>query len=407
MSVQPGGIKIQQLQLLGSEGFKFLDINEIVLEVNIYESMDLPYMKCELLVTDALALITRIPIVGSEMIKIKFCVPIEGMEETPFERVFRVMRIEKLSVDKMVRKASYILTCFDPEYFIDASTQFSEAFEDQAHKIVEKIWTKYLKGDAAKLKTTECNKVPVVIPYTSPYKAISLVSQLAENAETPEISSHVFFASRNGFQFTSIGAMCDRTKKPSDYTIDRYTLKEKNVSASQTDKAKEVSSKSKQKKPTEWLKVNNFEIVNRMDVDAMIKDSSIGNTTWYINPNVKLYGKTEYSYTKDFDKIPKIAAGTGYPVINNEKKEFEFSSGNYFLVTHHGENISSDAYDKRYKFLGAGIGAKRLLNSVIVNVTIPGDNTRAVDDLIELQFPELGATDDIIGETDKYISGNY
>lgn len=406
MSVQPGGIKIENLQLLGSNGFKFIDLTEIVVEFNTYESLDQPFMKCEILLTDALALITQIPIVGNELIKIKFFVPVEGMESDPFERVFRVMKIEKLSVDKMVRTASYILTCYDTEYFFNHSTTFSEGFDDQAHKIVEKIWTKYLRGDSAKLKTTDCNKIPIVIPYTSPYNAIKLVSQLAESAETPDISSHVFFASKAGATFTSIGALCDKTKKPSDYNIDRYTLKEKNVS--QTTAEKKVQDKQgAPKKPNEWLKMNSFEIVNRMDIDAMAKDYSIGSTTWYINPNVKLYGKTDYMYTRDFEKFPKIAENNGYPVINNEKKEFEFTAGNFFIVTQEGQNMNTDAYDKRHKFLSFGTAAKRLLNSVMVNVTIPGDNTRIVGDLINLHFPEFGATDDILGETDKYISGNY
>lgn len=406
MSVQPGGIKIENIHLLGAEGHVFVDLTEITVEINTYEALDKPYMKCEILVTDALALITQIPIVGNEFVKVKFFVPADGMEDNPFERVFRVMRIEKLSVDKMVRNASYILVCYDSEYFFNGSTQFSEGFNDQAHKIIEAIWTKYLKGDAAKLKTTECNKIPVVIPYTNPYNAIEIVSRLAESAETPEISSHVFFASKAGATFTSISALCDKTKKPADYVIDRYTLKEKNVSLTKSPEVDKNAGKT-QKKPPEWLKMNSFEIINRMDIDSMIKDSSIGNNTWYINPNVKLYGKTEYMYTRDFEKIPKIAESNGHPVINNEKKELEFTAGNYYVVTHEGENMSTDAYDKRHKFLGAGIGTKRILNSVIVNITIPGDNTRVVGDLVNLQFPEFGATNDIIGETDKFISGNY
>lgn len=405
MSIQPGGIKIENIHLLGAEGFVFLDLKEIMVEFNIYEALDKPYMKMELLLSDALSLVTTIPIVGSELIKVKFFVPVEGMEDRPFERIFRVMAIEKINIDRKVRNATYILKCYDPEYFTNASTQFSEAFDDNAHKIVETIWTKYLKGDAAKLKTTDCNKVPIVIPYSNPFTAIKIVSELSESSEFPDYSSHVFFASKAGFNYTSIPALCDKTKKPEDYVIEKYTLKEKSVF--KTSNEVKATENSKSKKPDEWRKISNFDIVNRMDIDSMIQDGSIGNTTWYINPNVKLYGKTEFSYIKQFDKIPKISTSQGHQIISNEKKEMEFSATNYFLVTKYGENIDTNAYDKRYKFLGAGLAAKRLMNSITVNITLPGDNTLVVGDLIDLQFPEFGATDDILGKTDRFISGNY
>jgi hypothetical protein len=152
-----------------------------------------------------------------------------------------------------------------------------------------------------------------------------------------------------------------------------------------------------------------------VDLYNAIVSGMIDSTTWYINPTVRTYQKNTFNYVKDFEKMKALYMqtnkGKGFHVFetkSGELKNLNGQSKEFLIMTNSGnQTTNSDIEDNRFKHLGLSNASRMMMNSVVINVTIPGDNTRKVGDLIELAFPEYGATDDIIGEEDNFISGMY
>ena len=441
-SVQVNGIEIVRIDLIASENTKKVDINNIVVEFNIYESTEQPFMSMDLFVTDALALTTRLPIIGSELIDIEFKVPVAGMKELPFKKQFRVLSIEQLDVSQKARQAEYIIRCFDLEFFNDLTESVQKSYSNMTiTEMVKDVAKNYLKIDVdKKLKTTETEGKPTfVVPNLSPSETIkSLFSRFARSKQYQDVSNYTFFSSQDGYHFESYEDMIDIKNKPAGYFVDKYTLREKNLNVN-AGKALALSEKAqitgqvnkpdpsdytppsesarlpKSKKPEDFLRINDFSFGNKIDVRSAIMSGMLDSTTYYINPTVRTYEKLQFNYVNDFEKLKHLYMqtnkGKGFPVIETRSGEFKNLKGQskqFYIMTNKGnQSVDPNVEDNRYKHLGFQNASKMMLNSVIIDVTIPGDNTRKVGDLIELSFPEYGATDDVIGEVDAFISGMY
>jgi hypothetical protein len=440
-AVQVGGILIDEIELVSSFGKK-IDINNIVVEFSIYEASDQPFMTMDLLTTDALALTTRIPIVGSEKINISFRTPVKGMEEKPFQRVFRVLAIENLDIKNKARKADYIIKCYDEEYFYDITQSVQKSYSDQpVTDMVKDICKNYLLMSEKKIKDkvfasdTE-GKPTLVIPNMRPSEAIySLLCRYAKSKKYPDVSNYTFFSSQDGFHFTSYEDMIDITNKPSGYFIDKYTLREKNLNANANQAINEAErnrifgvqntanpeppSESarlpKSKKPDEFLRINDFEFVNKINLRDALMSGMIDNTVYYINPTVRSFEKKTFNYVNDFEKMKALYMqtnkGKGFHVTETKTGDLKNLSGqskNFLVLTNkENQSVNEDVTDKRYEYLGFTTASIAMLNSVVLNIYVPGDNTRKVGDLIEVVIPEYGGTDDIIGEIDAFVSGMY
>lgn len=437
-SIQVNGIEITRIHLITSENVKKVDLTEIVQEFNVYEAANQPFMTLDVLVRDALALTTRLPIIGSEMLDIEFKVPVSGMKEAPFQKIFRVLSIDKLDVNYQAREASYIIRCYDPAIFKDVTTKVQKSYSEKpVSDMVKDILKTYLEIDEKKITSSETEGTPtIVIPNLSPSEAIqSLLTRYARSKKYQDVSNYTFFSSQDGYKFTSYEDMIDIKNKPSDYYVDRYTLKEKNLSAeandainasqkarleakinsSGLDSPSESARRPKSKKPEEWLRMNDHVFLNKINIMDALRNGMLENTVYYINPTMRTFEKNSFNYVKDFEKLKALYMqtnkGKGFPVVETKSGEFKNLKGQtkeMFIVTNKGnQNVNESVQDNRYKHLGLSTASKAMLNSVIVQLTIPGDNTRKVGDLIELSFPEYGATDDIIGEEDAFISGMY
>ncbi len=440
-SIQVNGIEITRIDLVASENSKKVDINDIVVEFNIYESTEQEFMSMDLYVTDALALTTRLPIIGSEIVDIEFKVPVSGMKEKPFQKKFRVLSIDKLEVSMKARQAEYIIRCYDPEFFSDLTESVQKSYSEKlVTEMVKDVAKTFLKIDVdKKLKMSDTEGKPTLtVPNLSPSQTIkSLFCRYARSKQYQDVSNYTFYSSQDTFHFTSYEDLIDIKNRPADYIVDKYTLREKNLNPqanqtiSEAEKAKttgnlnkpntepeppsESARRSKSKKPEDFLRINDFSFGNKVDMRSAIQNGMLDSTTWYINPTMRTYEKLQFNYVKDFEKMKALFMqsnkGKGFSVFetkSGELKNLKGQSKEFFVMTNKGnQTISPDVEDNRYKHLGFQNASKMMLNSIIIDVTIPGDNTRKAGDLIELAFPEYGATDDIIGEEDAFISGMY
>jgi hypothetical protein len=440
-AVHPYAVDVEDIEIKTYSG-KTLKLNDIVLEFSIFEATDQSFMTAEFMLIDSLALTTILPIVGSETITVKFKVPVSGMQEFPFEKEFRVLSIQKLDISKKVREASYILRCHDKEYFHDITSKVQKSYSDKpVTEMVKDIVKNYLKISdediEKKLKLSETEGMPtLVVPNMKPSEAIiSLLCRYARSKKYQDISKYVFYSSQDGYYFTSYEDLVDIENKPMGYFVDRYTLKEKNLSpeamtsinqqersrltrnfnSSTPEPPSESARLPRSKKPEDFLLIDDFVIVNKIDLEQALISGMIDSNTTYINPTVRSFQQKKFNYVNDFKLFRHLFMqtnqGEGYPVVEtktNELKSLQGDSKHFLMLTNEGnQHVNESIIDKRYLQIGYQNASINMLNSVIIDLYIPGDNTRKTGDLIELVIPQYGATDDVLGEVDQYISGMY
>jgi hypothetical protein len=354
------------------------------------------------------------------------------MKDKPFVKTFRVFSIKKLDVSKKARNANYVLRCYDPEYFNNITTKIQKSYSNMpVSEMVEKICQEFLQIKSDKIETDKTEGKPtLVIPNMAPDIAIrELLSRYAKSQKYPDISNYMFYSTQKGYKFKCLEDLIDKENRSSEYIIDKYTLREKDITIKSTaieleERKKTIEKKVNEplssnelkdlltptRKPEAFLRISDFEIVNKMDLENAIMDGVLDNSLQIINPNISLYETKTYNYSKDFEKFKHTAISRGYKIVEDDTNysSLKGKSKQYFLFSNKGErDIDQDKEDPRHSFYNKQRASFAMLNSVILNLTVPGDNTRQVGDLIELSLPEYGGTDDVLREVDKFISGYY
>lgn len=410
-NVIPGGVKIDKLILTGPNRSSIIDINEIATEINIYESLDQPFVSMDILIEDALALSTIIPIIGNEKIEIDFHVPVPGMQNDRYTKTFRVFAIKDTEITKSVRKVVYILRCYDEAYFKDLTQKVQKSYTNmKVSEMVKKICKDYLEIQCEVEDTNE--DLTIVVPNMKPTYAIrELLKRYSRSSVYSKFSDYFLWSTKNGTYYKTLQSLMDISQRKNDIQIDEYNLREKNYFGAEidTNNQDQIEDIEENTKPAEWLRLNAFEIKNKMNIEKAIKYGMFDSNLWYINPSLSIYEKNEYNYLKEFNQdVKKLDSNFGYPVIQTEKTDFHDLNGKsieYFIVTNKSNPNETD--DKRYEFLHRSYASEKMLEYIDVNFTIPGDNTRTVGDIIKVKLPEFSGTDDKIGEIDKFISGEY
>ena len=67
----PGEVTDVQVQIAGADG-QFSDITRILIELNVYENLYMPFLTGEIIVTDTTGLIDSLPIMQQEKLNISF-----------------------------------------------------------------------------------------------------------------------------------------------------------------------------------------------------------------------------------------------------------------------------------------------------------------------------------------------
>jgi len=176
-----------------------LDLKDIFIAINLYESIEEPGMNGYIAVLDTFNLPDIAPLYGNEKIKFRFHTA--GHEDTPIEYegiVYKVGTKEQTTE----HGAAYILY-FCSEHVLKSRRTFTnQYYNGSISDIVTKIYSKYLKT------TKLLEVVPTKGNYTytfgsiEPLDAISLMSPKAVSTESDH--SYMFFETSGGFMFAPL-----------------------------------------------------------------------------------------------------------------------------------------------------------------------------------------------------------
>ena len=411
-----GDVDIEQITLIGGDG-SIYNIQEMFIEVNIYQSLFKKYLECDILVSDALNIGASIKgnpdegipdgFRGIESIIISYRERTDPSQdaEIPYKRhLFGVYEVASRRRDGEGVEG-YILSGISVEAYRTLPQKISKSYGrgkgNKISKMMESLMNEYvlnieLQNEYQSIglnKTITIDETSGVHKYIIPnYSVDKTIDFFCRKADSDDhYPYYVFYEDSNGFNFRNIPNLI------SDGYIDwTYTYYPQSY---QTD--------NRDVEGSDQYKILSFKMIQENNFLENVKGGMFKSRTVGIDIQRKKKTEKVFNYTKEHDKFTTFEGGY-YPVeveadaiLNVQHTKFGQDADPFFnndRMVIPKRDISIKNRKQSYN--------KQIFNNII-QVTIPGDSTKNVGQLIDLQFYIYNDIQDSKYEVDKSISGEY
>ena len=255
--IKPGSVYVEEFTLL-TDKQEEIDLKTYIFQVSVFEDIFSNTLYGTALLADNNNLVGTIPILGREIITIKYRVP--GFEVF-FYRSFFIYKVEDRVPTSGDRQQMYTLHFMGMEALVDNVTYLSRKFSGYTDEIAEQIFTEYLtcprvwkkeypfpSGLSAQntflqpewrdqLSKENRNTLSIignrpfrsratwVVPMWTPFKAMNWLANrsIDGSSDAPNV---LFWESSHGFQFSSIDAIFTKQQEVTNKKIFYYGLDE-------------------------------------------------------------------------------------------------------------------------------------------------------------------------------------
>ena len=380
-----GQVSYEQIIISNYNGAK-LNITDLVQEINIYEDLFSNILSGSIAIVDATSMIDVLPIIGQESIKISLAVPGAGIKTFTFS-VYSVSNIEATNNNTAV----YVLNIISNEAIIDRIQGFSKVYSGESSKIVSTIISDWLPTNKKLLFESGRNIIKFISPYWSPFEAINYVAARTTHKNTGN-PSFFFYETLEGFNFRSIETLFESAPLATlVYRDSNIALAEKKNNLAQ-----------------QGLTIEDYEVLSSFDFLESLNSGILGTEIYSKDVSRNEYTINRYNYLKSyssskhlnkFSPIPNTGRGLNYRNISNKK---------YIKYTHN--EMFTGYGDVLYPNLIFGPRSSLIeqLNTVRLNITLPGSIIINPGKIVDLQFPVNRVKDKVSkSELDTSLSGRY
>jgi len=323
----------------GSTG-KTIDITDLVVAIDVNESIDLRIMTADMLITDGVGVLANLPLVGQE--KVTFTIHKGAIDsahkEWTKDLIFFVRSIENVSKENDFT-LSYQLRLVEEAYFLNSLNIVSQSYTGTISDIMTEIHDEFLIGETngeAKITTEEptAGTFKVIIPNWTPYAALKWLTRRARSEDNSPC--YLFNTLFDGMQLKSSRAMFDSTPI-NDRTL--YTQKE-HVPEGRSDVQKGAVMDLKHTVDMAFF----FEMLETTPVSAHILNGVYGSKYKTLNTSNKVVDEKIWNYKDEFEALPKLSK---FKVASDKKlyngKTLSEYNGKEFLFAYSGDahNASS------------------------------------------------------------------
>lgn len=457
----PGAIQIKACTISNFDQSESHDIRYLVQEFSIYRSLFSDHIRGEVIISDALALVSRMPIVGEETINLTFVTPsatpsnsqnkeitIQGrvvsLKHQYFENIRNVFyRLEFVSQYQIVNLMRVVRVSFGPDLISNIAKKIAKdylAIEDkkftveptvEQHKCVMPAWSpfrcmRYLCQEAISatnksgdyffwedveghyFKTLD-SLLGVQLPGGIPAPGGSSPSQ---PAAIPALGGNDFGSSASGasgkaneYWLTEQSLIAPPGKTQQDTQIPLPTRNPTRTGG---------SSSTDRNNPEEWRYIHKLQMHQLFDIEVALKSGAWDNKVLWVDTLMQQYeaqkiGSDPYfNYIKHGKQNPRLAS---HDLISNKALHGRGFGDSHIRFLHANPNQTWQRFQvtprKRQQKLPYGIAAIEAFNAIRFEIHVPGDTNRRLGDIITINVPEFGATDDVRKDLNKYLKGKY
>ena len=197
--------------IIGSSGASINVINQLQ-QLNLYQSIDTPYMSGSLLLSDSSGVAEILPLQGQERLLFKLRTP-GHPTAVDFNEYHAVIYCVEKRFQGSDREQIYQLSFTTLEHYKNLRVKVSSSFSGTISSIVTKILRdkKYL-GTKKPLHIDQTKNLrKFVIPNINPFKTIEILRSEAVNTEGSPY--FLFYETPEGYHFRSIDTLIGRMRK--------------------------------------------------------------------------------------------------------------------------------------------------------------------------------------------------
>ena len=437
----------------------------IIIDITIHESLNQNTTHGEITILDIGGFEERIPIIGQEKINIKF--GSSHLTNVPIQdKNFVIYNMSPKLIDES-RKQAYVLFFVSEEYIANLKYKVSRSYKDFGYEIVKDIYFDYIQNNVTHQKSlygvdntdvdSTAYEMQLVMGMFRPFESINLVAKKSVSARGYFIGSkYLFFENKDGFHFKSIDSLISpkSSTKDLEQEEDNSTLK-KFQQAKQIELENNPVADKFNLMPANALSegdifdlsseesiIRSFKFESTFDVIANIVGGMYNSRLLTYDPITMRVGALDnegaYASMKDTEKATRKSSvrqkfydydylqrfnqfshvfGIANPMITKSHFAYGSPESSYKYVT---TNFERDAR-KQVKILSKDMGKEvnyeinserwllpnmarnRQLKNIVLSVSVPGNHTRTVGDLVHIDLP----SSHFAGDKHRYYAGNY
>ena len=196
--------EIRELTLVVKGGS--IDITKIFEEINLYDSLFLPVISGNILITDAIGLSSKLLFDGSEVLLVDIAKDADS-DIASFKKAFRVYK-QSNRQNNGLNSEAYVLHFVSDDLIYSDQQKINQSFEGTYSYIIEKILENYLKIPASQAKGIYENSVgikSIVIPNLKPLEAIEWCAKRA--VDINQAPNFMFYQNSIGYNFASLSTL--------------------------------------------------------------------------------------------------------------------------------------------------------------------------------------------------------
>ena len=213
----------EKIQELSPDGGKAVDIRGVCPGFNYIESIDSPSVRMEIAIMDTIDLISDLT--GNEFIQLEM-----ESDSAPDQPLIVRQRIFKIgAVTKSERAQSYVIFTVSPEAYNNETNRVFKAFRYKTGSShVKEIVDKFLKSSGRKY-SYEGSKgnFNFISPSWRPFDVIAYISDKIVSSENNK-AGYMFFENKNGFYFNTIDTLT-KGELMNKGSIPTFTYEQANV----------------------------------------------------------------------------------------------------------------------------------------------------------------------------------
>jgi hypothetical protein len=365
------------------------EIKDLVIGVDIYESLSSPYIKCELAIADAANMIETVPIIGQE--KVKLVIKDLNLGNT-IKRNFYVSAIQNY-VKGNTQASVYILKLVTEEFMMNSLTLVSQAFTGPIDKSINQILNNYLNSKVNVSEPTN-GDYRLIVPNWNPYKAIDW---LARRAITTTGYPFCFYETlKDGIHFESYESIF---KKP---VFEKYVHRANSLNVDDASQTAAIMKTALR-----------YDITEMSNTGKNILRGAFGQSLHMIDHANKSYNLVKYDYQKDFKKKKRLDKNAflsdTFKVNNKSISEYDVVHGVAYKNALAYDSTNLNNYNNQVEF--TKLESDPLvyqLGLIRINMTVKGRTDLMVGKVIEFEVEKnkpLSSSN--TKNANEYLSGKY
>ena len=293
--------QLDKLELITSLSGGRVNLLPFMVELNLFEDIYSSTISGEMVVSDALGLISNFRLSGSEFIEVSLRK--SSQDSHPIKESYRVYKVSKRITGENNAYEIYSLNFCSEEFLLSEQYRISKSVKGtEISKIVKDILTSYVKvGIGGGTKNVFVDDTFGVYDFILPNKKIFETINWLSTYALPvgkEGADMLFYENRDGYYFRSLQTSYEQN----EYQTYKFDPKNIDVELNQ-----QVSN------------ALNFEVLDFFDTLGGISNGTFSNRLITINPLTRTYkDDNDFNYAKYYTKAKRMNTN-GSAVINDYK----------------------------------------------------------------------------------------